>query len=78
MNMFSKISWILHTVRREIVGSKGSALRLVLAVALGTAGSIGVNSYKQNLLKSIHSESKNLIGADLIVESVERISGEFV
>ncbi len=76
MSMFSKISWILQTVRREIVGNKGSALRLVLAVALGTAGSIGVNSYKQNLLKSIHSESRNLIGADLIVESVERISGE--
>ncbi len=68
--------FILHFIKREIASKKTYSIQIVLSIAIGVGAVVGINSYKQSLNDSIFTESKTLMGADLMIESSEPISQE--
>ncbi|MCE9500423.1 MAG: FtsX-like permease family protein [Leptospira sp.] len=71
-----RVRFILHFILREISAKKDYSLQIVLSIAIGVGAVVGINSYKSTLNDSIFTESKTLMGADILVESSEPLTEE--
>jgi putative ABC transport system permease protein len=79
----SRLRFVLALARRESRGSRRRSLLVVLAVAVGTAALVAINSFTDNLRESVRREARALLGADLVLsaagpfpEKAEALLGE--
>src|SRR5262245_55410141 len=74
MIAFAK-AWVWRMALRD--GRRGRALLFSMScVALAVASVVVAFSFRENLLASVHAQSKSLLGADLALESREPFSDE--
>ncbi|TGK32656.1 FtsX-like permease family protein [Leptospira gomenensis] len=64
-----KLRFFFLSVLRDIRSRKSSALQIVLAIAIGTGSVTAIHAYREELSRSILKEARNLMGADLLVQS---------
>ncbi len=65
----SRLRFVLALARRESRGSRRRSLLVVLAVAVGTAALVAINSFTDNLRESVRREARALLGADLVLSA---------
>ena len=68
------MSFVLTLAWRESRASRRRGLLLVLAVAIGTAALVAINSFTDNLRESVGREARALLGADLALSSASPFS----
>ncbi len=61
--------FVLSLAWREARGSKRRGLLIVVAVAIGVAALVAINSFTANLRDSVQREARGLLGADLSIGS---------
>jgi putative ABC transport system permease protein len=59
---------------REVRASPRRLLLLTTSVAVGVAALVAINSFTANLRDSVHRQAQELLGADLSLESRQRLS----
>jgi putative ABC transport system permease protein len=69
-----RLRFILTLAWRESRGSRRRGLLLVLAVAIGTAALVAIDSFADNLRASVDREALALLGADLALSSASPFS----
>jgi putative ABC transport system permease protein len=69
-----RLRFVLTLAWRESRGSRQRGLLLVLAVAVGTAALVAINSFTDNLRESVAREARALLGADLALSSATPFS----
>jgi putative ABC transport system permease protein len=62
-------SWLLKMGWRESRNQKRRLLLFISSIILGIAALVAINSFRENLDKSVNSESKSLLGADIVLKS---------
>ncbi|WP_226390084.1 ABC transporter permease [Penaeicola halotolerans] len=63
------MKWILMMAWRDSRKNKTRLALFISSIVLGIAALVAINSFGDNLSKDINNQSKELIGADLVVES---------
>jgi putative ABC transport system permease protein len=71
-----KLSLISKFYIKQINLFSFPSLRFIFAISIGVGSVIGINSYRNSLQGKIVSESKNLMGADLQLESPRKLTQE--
>lgn len=71
MNLVQSFVWSLKMAWRDSRTYRRKLLFFTLAIVLGTSALVAINSLKENLTRSVLTESKSLLGADLLIESSE-------
>jgi putative ABC transport system permease protein len=66
--------FVLALAWRESRGSRRRGLLIVLAVAIGTAALVAIDSFSDNLRRSVGREALALLGADLALSSASPFS----
>jgi len=61
--------WLLRMAWRDSRRGRGRLLLFVAGVALGIAALVGINSFGDNLARSINEQARELLGADLVLSS---------
>ena len=64
-----RVPFILSLAWRESRASRRRGVLIVLAVAIGTAALVAINSFTDNLRESVGQEARALLGADLALSS---------
>jgi putative ABC transport system permease protein len=67
----SRVRFILAMAWREGRASRRRGLLLIAAVAIGVAALVAINSFTDNLGRSVRAEARALLGADLVVSSYQ-------
>ena len=67
-------SFVLRLAWRESRASLRRGLLIVLAVAIGTAALVAINSFTDNLRESVRREARALLGADLALSAAAPFS----
>lgn len=67
----SRLRFVLAMAWREGRASRRRGLLLILAVAIGVAALVAINSFTDNLGRSVRAEARALLGADLVVSSYQ-------
>jgi len=70
MNFILKMAW------RDTRASRRRLLLFSLAIVLGVASLVAVDSLRENLRTAIGEQTKTLLGADLVVTSRAKLEGE--
>jgi putative ABC transport system permease protein len=60
---------VLRLAAREALASRGRLASLALAVAVGVAALVAINSFTANLLREMRQQARSLLGADLGLSS---------
>ncbi|TGN20898.1 ABC transporter permease [Leptospira idonii] len=63
-------------LKRELFSRFQFSVLILLSVALGVGSVIGIHSYKDNIKSAIQKEAKNIMGADLALQSPQEITEE--
>lgn len=63
------MSWILRMAWRDTRGSRGRLAVFVMAMVVGVAALVAINSFGENLRKTVDSEALTILGADLALET---------
>jgi putative ABC transport system permease protein len=63
------MKWIIQMAWRDTRGSRGRLSVFVLAMVVGVAALVAINSFGENLRKTVDAEAQTLLGADLGLES---------
>lgn len=66
--------WILKMAWRDSRRNKSRLLLFISSIVLGIAALVAVYSFRDNLLKDIDSQAKELTGADLVIDSRRPVS----
>lgn len=69
LNTFQSIRWLLLMAWRDSRRSRGRLMLFASSIVLGIAALVAIDSFSENLQKSINNEAKGLIGADLLLRS---------
>ncbi len=69
-----RASFVLRLAWRESRASTRRGLLIVLAVAIGTAALVAINSFTDNLRESVRREARSLLGADLALSAAAPFS----
>lgn len=70
--------WILRMAWRDTRGSRQRLGLFLLAMVVGVAALVAINSFGENLRRAVDEESRSLLGADLELESRSEPSDEAV
>jgi putative ABC transport system permease protein len=70
-------SWLLKMGWRESRNQKRRLLLFISSIILGIAALVAINSFRENLDKSISKQSKSLLGADIVFKSNKPIPDDF-
>jgi putative ABC transport system permease protein len=70
MNFILKMAW------RDSRASRRRLLLFSLSIVLGVAALVAIGSYRDNLRRAVETESKGLLGADLVVTSRQKLPAE--
>ncbi len=62
-------SWIWKMAWRDSRGSRKKLLLFLLSIVLGVAALVAINSFGDNLRRTVDEEARTLLGADLSLES---------
>jgi len=65
----ARFSWILKMAWRDGKASGKRLLLFMASIILGIAAVVSIQSFSQNLKENIASQSKQLMGADYIIDS---------
>jgi putative ABC transport system permease protein len=65
----SSIGFVLRMAAREVRASPRRLLLLTVSVAVGVAALVSINSFTDNLRRSVREQARALLGADLSVSS---------
>ncbi|TGN06514.1 ABC transporter permease [Leptospira ilyithenensis] len=63
-------------LKRELFSRWEFSFLILLSIALGVGSVIGIHSYKDNIKSAIQKEAKNLMGADLALQSPQEVTEE--
>lgn len=63
------MGWILRMAWRDTRGSRRRLTLFLLAMVVGVAALVAINSFGENLIRAVDEESSELLGADLELES---------
>jgi putative ABC transport system permease protein len=63
------MSWILRMAWRDTRGSRGRLSVFVMAMVVGVAALVAINSFGENLRKTVDAEAMTILGADLALET---------
>ena len=66
--------FVLALAWREARGSRRRALLVVLAIAIGVAALVAINSFTDNLRESVRRQARTLLGADLVIGAAGPLS----
>lgn len=69
-------SWLWQMAWRDSRKSRQRLLLFISSIVLGIAALVAINSFSYNLEKSIDGQAKELLGADLVLNSGKEISKE--
>ncbi len=72
----SRLRFVLAMAWREGRASRRRGLLLIAAVAIGVAALVAINSFTDNLDRSVREEARALLGADLVVSSYQPFGDE--
>ncbi len=67
------IGWLLKMAWRDSRKNKGRLLLFISTIILGIAALVAINAFQENLYNQINSQSKELLGADLVVEASKKV-----
>ena len=67
----SRLRFVLAMAWREGRASRRRGLLLIASVAIGVAALVAINSFTDNLGRSVREEARALLGADLVVSSYQ-------
>lgn len=65
----TNFSWLLKMAWRDSRRNRARLLLFISSIIVGIAALVAINSFSENLQKDINGEAKNLLGADLQIES---------
>jgi putative ABC transport system permease protein len=65
----SDFSWVLKMAFRDFRKNFSRLLLFVSSMVVGIAALVGISSFGENLKKGIDQQSKELVGADLVLEN---------
>ena len=71
-----KMNFILKMAWRDSRASRRRLLLFSLSIVLGVAALVAIGSYRDNLRRAVETESKGLLGADLVVTSRQKLPAE--
>ncbi|MEL7020239.1 MAG: FtsX-like permease family protein [Bacteroidota bacterium] len=63
------LAWLLKMAWRDSRRNRGRLLLFISSIVVGIAALVAINSFGGNLQRDINSESKTLLGADLVLQS---------
>lgn len=69
-----KLGLLKFYLRRELFSRIQYSLLLLLSISLGVGSVIGIHSYKENIKIAIQTEAKNMMGADLALQSPQEFT----
>lgn len=69
-----RIGWLWKMAWRDSRQSRSRLLLFTLSIVLGIAALVAINSFRANLATDIESESKTLMGADIVVSHNQPLS----
>jgi putative ABC transport system permease protein len=72
----SRLRFVLAMAWREGRASRRRGFLLIAAVAIGVAALVAINSFTDNLGRSVREEARALLGADLVVSSYQPFGEE--
>ena len=61
------LSWLLRMAWRDSRRSRQRLFLFMSAIVLGIAALVGLNSFGDNLARSIDAQARELLGADLVL-----------
>lgn len=67
-------SWPLKMAWRDSRKSRGKLLLFIAAISLGIAAMVGITSFRENLLREIDNQAKELVGADVRIRGRQMLS----
>jgi putative ABC transport system permease protein len=70
--------WLFRMAWRDSRRNRSRLLLFMSSIVLGIAALVAINSFGDNLQQQINTEAKQLLGADLEVESAEAFSPELL
>ena len=65
----TNFTWLLKMAWRDSRRNRARLLLFISSIIIGIAALVAINSFSENLQKDINGEAKNLLGADLQIES---------
>ncbi len=68
------VLWLFKMAWRDSRRNRSRLLLFISSIVLGIAALVAINSFGENLTNEINSEARNLLGADLEIESRSSIS----
>ncbi|TGL56358.1 FtsX-like permease family protein [Leptospira ognonensis] len=69
-----KLGLLKFYLRRELFSRIQYSLLLLLSISLGVGSVIGIHSYKENIKIAIQTEAKNMMGADMALQSPQEFT----
>ena len=69
----SDFSWVLKMAFRDFRKNFSRLLLFVSSMVVGIAALVGISSFGENLKRGIDQQSKELVGADLVLENKNKI-----
>jgi putative ABC transport system permease protein len=69
-------NWLIKMAWRDSRRNKSRLLLFVSSIILGIAALVAIDSFSINLQQSINNEAKSLVGADLVVSSLQPLGIE--
>ena len=66
--------WLLKMAWRDSRKSRSRLILFVSSIIMGIAALVAINSFSDNLQKDMKSQAKTLLGADLVVETSQKLS----
>ncbi|MFK7934045.1 MAG: ABC transporter permease [Saprospiraceae bacterium] len=71
-------TWLLKMAWRDSRRNRGRLLLFISSIVVGIAALVAINSFGENLQRDINSESKTLLGADLVLQSNFPVSDSII
>ncbi len=70
------LSFALHLAYRDARRGAGALLVMASAIVIGVAALVSVSSFKENLLEAVEMQTREVLGADLVVRSRRKATKE--
>ena len=70
----SKLSWILRMAWRDSRGHKKKFFLILLSIAIGVSALTALDAFNKNISSTLHGQSRELLGADLVLSSRQKIN----
>jgi len=68
-DFMTNFSWLLRMAWRDSRRSRARLLLFMASIVLGIAALVGINSFGDNLARSVSEQAQELLGADLVLSA---------